>query len=139
LSDFSSDDEFELSEEKNPEGEKEKINYDKLAAYWNETTGGRFGIIRTIENQRRQMVRARVRQYGKEKLVEAINKAVQSEFIRNSSWFNFDWLIRPNNFDKVIAGNFDNRQQTTTPNNGTQQHGTGTVTKPLNDDFRTDF
>ncbi len=131
-SDTSSDDEKEKIEE-------EKINYQKLVAFWNENTKGQWGLLRNIENKRRTMVRARIRTYGKEAFAEAILKACASDFLSSQQWFSFDWLICPNNFDKVISGNYDNKS---IPNNGTVNtatNGTGAVTRPQNTGLSTDF
>ena len=123
--------------------EEEKIDYQKLIAFWNEKTQGRWGTLRNIENNRRKMVRARIRTYGKEAFMEAIIKACASDFLATAQWFSFDWLVCPNNFDKVISGNYDNK---ITPNNGniinntsTPINGTGSVTRPQNKGFGTDF
>lgn len=119
--------------------EEEKINYQKLVAFWNENTKGQWGLLRNIENKRRTMVRARIRTYGKEAFAEAILKACASDFLASQQWFSFDWLICPNNFDKVISGNYDNKS---IPNNGTVNtatNGTGSVTRPQNTGLSTDF
>lgn len=87
--------------------ENDNIDYKRLAEYWNEKTQGRFGRLITIENNRRKMVRARIASYGKQAFVTAIDKASSSEYLASVSWFNFDWMIRPNNFDKLISGNYD--------------------------------
>lgn len=57
------------------------------------------------------MVRARVREHGKRALFDAINIACESSYLRGETWFNFDWLIKPNNFDKLIAGNYNHEQR----------------------------
>lgn len=87
--------------------ENDGIDYKRLAEYWNEKTQCRFGRLLTIENNRRKMVRARIASHGKQAFVTAIDKAASSEYLASVSWFNFDWMIRPNNFDKLISGNYD--------------------------------
>ena len=93
----------------------ESIDYGKLITYWNETTKGVYGILRTIDNNRRKMVLARVRQHSKQALVEAIDKAANSDYLKSVKWFSFDWMIHPNNFDKVISGNYDDRATAAQP------------------------
>lgn len=117
------------SKEKVP---KERVNWQNLITFWNETTKGAFPPISSIENKRRQMAAARIAEYGKEKFIEAIERAVKSDFLRghNSRGFtlNFDWFIRPNNFPKVLEGNYDNN--TTTRQTQTQYgNGNGTTTQ----------
>jgi len=109
-----------------------RVNWQNLIAYWNETTKGAFPPISSIENKRKQSAAARISEYGKEKFIEAIGRAVQSDFLRgqNARGFvlTFDWFIRPNNFPKVLEGNYDNsttRTSQTQHDNGipsTKQH-----------------
>lgn len=114
---------------------KESVNWQKLVEYWNEKTAGSFPPITNIENKRRQMAAARIAEYGKEKFIEAIQRAVQSDFLRGQNQrgftLTFDWLIRPNNFPKVLEGNYDN---STTRTQTTIDNGTG-KTKQRNAKF----
>lgn len=89
----------------------DEINYAGLIKYWNETTKGVWGELRDIKNNRLKMVRARVREHGKAALVDAIKLACDSSYLRGATWFNFDWMIKPNNFDKLLAGNYNREQQ----------------------------
>ena len=57
-------------------------------------------------SKREKMLHARLDEFGKEKVLEAIRLASASAFLKSSSWFSFDWLICPNNFVKVIEGNY---------------------------------
>jgi hypothetical protein len=121
--------------EKEQQPPKVRVDWQKLVAFWNETTAGSFPPITCIENKRRQMAAARIAEYGKEKFIEAIRRAVQSDFLRGQNQrgftLNFDWLIRPNNFPKVLEGNYDN---STTRTQTTINNGTGT-TKQRNPKF----
>lgn len=116
---------------------EEKIDYGKLIEYWNEKTHGRWGKLVSIDNFRRKMVRARIAEHGKATFVQAIDKATESSFLAAAPWFSFDWMIKPNNFDKIITGNYDNHEKQ-------QQNGTRTdndrreVTKPTGD-YQADF
>lgn len=125
------------------EKEDLRIDYGKLALYWNEKTKGVFGIVESIENNRRKMVRARIRDKGKKAFMEAIDKVCASTFLAGAAWFNFDWLIRPNNFDKVMSGNFDNKEKPNkdgnTASTNNSRLGIGTVTRPTNKGMQTDI
>lgn len=115
----------------------EKISYVKLIEFWNEKTKCKWGKLTSIENNRRKMLRARIAEHGKAALITAIEKAAASEFLAGAAWFNFDWMIRPNNFDKIISGNYDNKTTT----HGTAATSTGDrreVTKPTGD-YAADF
>ena len=117
--------------------EAEKINYAALVAYWNKKTKGVCGKLENIENNRRRLVKARIMKHGKRKFQEAIDKVAESSFLLNSAWFNFDWFIRPNNFDKIITGNYDDKDtdNSSTSAPDTRKH----VTKPTGGGFTADF
>ena len=59
------------------------------------------------------MMRARIRQKGKDAFFEAITKAVNSDFLKGQNQKNwsasFDWIIKPTNFEKILSGNYDNK------------------------------
>ena len=66
----------------------------------------------TSDSKRGGMLRARVKEYGVDKVLEAVEKVRHSDFLkgRNGSFvITFDWFVRPNNFPKVLEGNYDNR------------------------------
>ncbi len=97
------------------------ISYDRLAKFFNEKMIIHHAMIkpiRDIKNQRRTMVTARIKERGKKAFVEMIEKAAVSHFLNgaNNRGFvaSFDWLIRPNNFIKVLEGNYDNRESGST-------------------------
>ena len=129
------DDEFDADSEKVG---NERIVYRHLIEYWNKKTGGINGRLETIDNNRRKMTRARILAHGKARFKEAIDKASESDFLGKSKWFNYDWFIKPDNFDKIITGNYDNGNNHTSYDNGatdTRKH----VTKPTGDGITTDF
>lgn len=95
---------------------EEQIDYGKLADYFNSETKGVFGTIRKpLSNVRKGMIRARIKERGKEVFIEMIHKAYESDFLKGQNkngWkASFDWLIKPTNFEKVISGNYDNRSK----------------------------
>lgn len=55
------------------------------------------------------LIQARIKQYGLGKVVEAIQSINQSDFLKGYKTdfrITFDWFIKPNNFVKVMEGNF---------------------------------
>lgn len=62
------------------------------------------------ETKRYGMLRARIRVYGIEKVLEAVRNIRGSSFLcggNKSGWvITFDWFVRPNNFVKVLEGNY---------------------------------
>ena len=67
-----------------------------------------------LKGQRLAFLTARVREYGIDAVREAITKAAKSDFLNGGGGrgfiASFEWIFRPNNFPKVLDGNFDNRQ-----------------------------
>ena len=73
--------------------------------------------IRTkIDGRRKEMLIARVREYGIDMVYEVITKASASSFLNGGGnrgfVADFEWLMRPNNFPKVLEGNYDNHETT---------------------------
>lgn len=96
-----------------PEKEKsQEIDYTEIIKYWNTTTNGVFGSLKSIDNQRRTWTRARIREYGIEAFYQAIRNAAASEFLRGASWFSYDWMVRPNNFVKVLEDKYGKKERT---------------------------
>ena len=65
---------------------------------------------------RRKAVQSALTAVGQEKLTELFRKAEASDFLtkRNSTGWKagFDWLLKPENYTKVLEGNYDNRNST---------------------------
>lgn len=65
---------------------------------------------------RRKAVQSALNAVGQEKLTELFRKAEASDFLtkRNSTGWKagFDWLLKPENYTKVLEGNYDNRNST---------------------------
>ena len=66
---------------------------------------------------------ARLKKYGLDNVLKAIENIKHSDFLQGNTgdWFiTFDWFVKPNNFPKVLEGNYNNTnpkpQQTTTSN-----------------------
>lgn len=96
--------------------------------------------IRTkIDGRRKEMLTARVREYGIDMVYEVITKAAASSFLNGGGnrgfVADFEWLMRPNNFPKVLEGNYDNHE-TSTINNGHSNNGTDRNAKLLQDGAR---
>lgn len=65
------------------------------------------------DTDRDKWLRKRIRDYGLEEVLAAVEKVRESDFLmgrNNNGWTaTFDWFIRPNNFAKVASGNYNNR------------------------------
>lgn len=59
---------------------------------------------------RYRLLNARIKEYGLDTVLEAIENIKYSSFLKgqnNKNWtITFDWLIKPNNFTKVLEGNY---------------------------------
>lgn len=91
-----------------------KSDYDVIKDMWNELDGiGNIKAIRGISGKRQDGVRARLKQYGIDGFREAIEHIKKSDFLQGNTrdaWtITFDWMIKPNNFPKVLEGNYDNK------------------------------
>ena len=65
----------------------------------------------TSGTKRADSLTARIKEYGIEEVIAAIEKIKNSDFLRgknNRGWvITFDWFVLPNNFPKVHDGNYD--------------------------------
>lgn len=99
---------------------QEHIDYSELVKFFNEETKGVFGTVRTpLSDSRKGMINARIKSYGKKTFADMIHRAYQSDFLKGQNkkgWTaSFDWLIKPTNFEKVISGNYDNKNSRNYP------------------------
>lgn len=86
--------------------------YDEIINSWN--TLNLTKLIRINSGSTREkLLKARVKQYGVEKVVQAINNIKESDFLQgqnSSGWvITFDWLIKPNSFIKVLENTYSNK------------------------------
>lgn len=67
----------------------------------------------TGDSIRGGMLRARVNEYGTDAVCEAIENIRTSSFLKGQNkdgWvITFEWFVKPNNFVKVLEGNYDDR------------------------------
>ncbi|GAB6121112.1 Lin1244/Lin1753 domain-containing protein [Dysgonomonas termitidis] len=92
----------------------ENIDYQKFIEWFNDKTKGVFGELRyPLSESRKGMMRARIKEHGKDVFFSVILSSAKSNFLKGDNKRNwratFDWIIRPTNFEKILTGNFDNR------------------------------
>lgn len=100
--------------------EETKGSHQDIVDAWNKELVP-LGIpkINSIRSKRAGMVSARIKEYGKDAFFKCIEEVKQSSFLQGKTkrpWtgFNFDWLVCPSNFPKVLEGNYnDNRKAET--------------------------
>lgn len=94
------------------ENENENIiDYKDIIEAFNIT---RFAKVQKLSDARKKHLAARIKEYGADKIKEVFMRADASDFLRgvnNNSWTaTFDWIINPNNFVKIMEGNYDNKK-----------------------------
>ena len=85
-------------------------NIDTIKERWNSLN---ISNIVNIKGKRLKLLNARIKEYGLGSIYIAIENIKKSDFLKgqnNKNWIiNFDWFILPNNFIKVLEGNYTNR------------------------------
>ena len=112
-----------------PDGDCEsKKDYSyKVRGFWNNVMKSPVAIptIAKMTPKRKTVVNARVKEFGINAVYQAISKASESSFLNGggSKGFlaDFDWVFRPNNFPKVLEGNYDDVKPINKNGNGTNQ------------------
>ena len=88
---------------------------------WNSIGLGKVMKV-TSGMERHSMLKERINDYGLDDVLKAIEKAKESDFlhgINKRNWkATFDWFIRPNNFPKVLEGNYDNKEKAAEKDDG---------------------
>ncbi len=66
-------------------------------------------------SKRYKSLTARIREYGIDNVLRAVERIKGSDFLRGKNkngWvITFDWFVLPNNFPKVLEGNYDNHSE----------------------------
>lgn len=64
---------------------------------------------------------ALLEQFGEEKVIQAVDKVKQSDFLQGKTdtrfSLNFDWFINPDNFAKILDGKYDEKFKKQMKNN----------------------
>lgn len=96
--------------------DNDKDSFDEIVAYFNEQMKGK-GIqqVAIITSERRQAFERLMSQTGvnKDTLKQAIKNAAESDFLNGKGpkgWVaSFDWMMMPQNFQKVLENNYRNK------------------------------
>lgn len=92
-----------------------------VIASWNKLS--EYGISPVMRitggSKRYNCLRARLREYGKDAVLEAIENIKTSDFLQGKvkdGWIiTFDWFVLPSNFPKVLEGNYNRRKPMSEP------------------------
>ena len=94
-----------------------QTNVRRIIEEWNKLQEVGINPIRDIKpsSKRYQLLKGRIREYGIDEVLNAINNVRNSDFLRgenNRGWMiTFDWFVKPNNFTKVLEGNYNKEGQ----------------------------
>ena len=98
--------------------EEEDVRVDTVLIMkkWNELPESIPKIMTLGKNTKRyKSLKSRVEEFGEDNVLRAINNVSRSNFLQgdnNRKWtVDFDWFIRPNNFIKVLEGNYENKDK----------------------------
>lgn len=80
---------------------------------WNELGLSKIMTLNS-NTQRYKMLNTRIKEYGTNKILQAIENINNSSFLKGQNkrdWIiTFDWFIKPNNFPKVLEGNYSDNK-----------------------------
>ena len=97
----------------NPNPNPMRDAHDAVLEKWNSIG---IGTVRGLSGTREQHLDARIREHGLATVLEAIDHVSRSAFLKgknNRGWkISFDWFLNPNNFQKVLEGNYDSEAKT---------------------------
>jgi len=100
-------------EDKEKEEERERIDYNGIKDAYN-TTCVSLPSVKSLSDARKKAIRARLKAYTMDDILEAFRKAEASDFLKgrnDRNWqANFDWIIKDANIAKILDGNYDNKK-----------------------------
>ena len=103
------------------EGEEDKIriDIDKYIEKWNSLG---LNSVLSIKKNRLKSLKARIEEYGEDNIIKAMDNISKSNFLKGENdrgWrIDIDWLLKPNNFPKVLEGNYTDKSIKTQSKNG---------------------
>ena len=101
-------------DKKNNETKVSKEFIQSIIDSWNSLSLSKLTKI-AKGSARYKSINARVMEYGEDSFLQAINLIKESDFLKgvnDKGWvITFDWFIKPNNFVKVLEGNYTTRKK----------------------------
>ncbi len=85
--------------------------YERVKKMYNDARGD-MPEMQLLTEKRKKAIRARLETHTENDIHAVFLKAAESDFLsgRSGQWqANFDWLLNPNNFVKVLEGNYSSR------------------------------
>jgi hypothetical protein len=93
---------------------EEKVSYNEIVSFYNNSMAGR-NIPQCVKltDKRKQAIKARLAEFGKDKVFEAITKAASSAFCNGSNDRNwkadFDFIFNTNKMASILEGKYDDK------------------------------
>ena len=97
---------------------EEKKREEKKSAYeivldGYKTLCNKLPQVKILTQQRKKVIDTRVSDYNTEKIIDVFKIAGESNFLNgenDNNWTaNFDWIMQPKNFVKILEGNYKNK------------------------------
>lgn len=115
-----------LEEEKEDEYEIEKgikkkeIDLDKIVSIFNSVCN-KLPQVQKLTDKRKSAMKARIEEYELSEIGTAFQNVAKSSFLNGDNdrgWTaDFDWIMNPNNFIKIIEGKYNNNGKSNTKSN----------------------
>lgn len=95
--------------------ELHSVDYTNIMDYWNKHS--KLKPISAVTDKRKRHLSARFKEHGLQAIYKVIDNTSKSSFMRGKNsrgWIaTFDWVFLPNNFVKVLEGNYLDKDITT--------------------------
>lgn len=92
---------------------KESINYQEVVEFFNNTCT-QLPNVQKLTEKRKKAIRNRIKEYEATKVGEVLIAVSKSSFLNGNSsmgWkANFDWIMKPENFIKILEGQYKNKE-----------------------------
>lgn len=97
----------------NDTGKSESIKH--IIDAWNTLSSSGIKEVRSMlpSSKRYKMLSARIGDIGEERILQAIEKVRESDFLCGKVtefMITFDWFVGPSNMQKILEGNYENRR-----------------------------
>ena len=96
------------------------IDFEKFVDFFNQEIDENKSVIphiKAITEKRKKMIQARIREHGKNSLAEVVRLLVSSDYLNGKNdrgWVaDIDWMLKPNNYIKIIEGNYQDKSNDT--------------------------
>lgn len=124
---------IELEKETEQPPRPSKSDIDRVVEAWNS-----LGLSKVTKipagSDRYNLLNKRLKDFGVDAVLQAIENIRQSSFLNGNNskgWFiSFDWFVKPNNFPKVLDGNYADSKPQQQPVANNKKYSTGETYKP---------